>query len=59
MSDQSKKLWLVTDEELLTSDRNLAYVTPRPRCDPCNVFLRMINCSQCKKKQTKKTKKNS
>ena len=49
--DQSEKLRLiVTNEELLsTADRSLAHVTPRPKCDPCNVFLRMGTCPQCKK----------
>ena len=31
--DQSEKLQLVTNEELLsTADRSLVYVTPRPKC---------------------------
>ena len=48
--DQSEKLQLVvTKEELLsTTDRSLAFVTPRPKCDPCNVFLKMGTCPQWK-----------
>ena len=56
--NQSEKIQLiVTNEELLsTSDRILAYVTPRPKCKLCNVFLRMGTCLQCKKAKNNPTK---
>ena len=37
-------------QELLnTADRNLAKVTPRPKCGSCNVYLRKGFCPQCQK----------
>ena len=56
--DQSEKVRLIlTNEELLSiADRSLAYVTPRPKCDPCNVFLRMGTFPQCKKAVNNPTK---
>ena len=56
--DQSDKLQLiVTNEELLsTADRSLAHITPMPKCDRCNVFLRMGTCPQCKKAVNNPTK---
>ena len=42
---------VVKIQELLnTADRNLAKVTPRPKCESCNVYLQKIIYSEGQKK---------
>ena len=56
--DQSEKLWLIVTNEWLLSiaDRSLVYITPRPKCEHCNMFLRMGTCPKCKKAVNNPTK---
>ena len=46
-----KLVHVVKNQELLnTADRNLAKVTPRPKCGSSNVYLQKGVCPQCQKK---------
>ena len=50
-NEGEKLVHVVKNQELLnTADRNLAKVTPRPKCDSCNIYLRKGVCPQCQKK---------
>ena len=45
-----KLVHVVKNQELLnTADRSLAKLTPRPKCDACNVYLQKGVCSVSKK----------
>ena len=52
-NEGEKLVHVVKIQELLnTADRSLAKVTPRPKCESCNVYLQKIIYSEGQKKVT-------
>ena len=50
ISDEGEKLVHQNSKVINTADRSLVKVTPRPKCDSCNIYLRKGVFPQCQKK---------